>query len=237
MASPSPSPSPSPAPVVELTASNLINQGAEARLYRVEMPQGRSTVVKERFSKKYRHPDLDATLTKRRQASEVKCMQRANVAGVDTPAIYYVDRRLHRIYMEDIGTRSVKAFLWGSHTPPATYTSECFTVCRQLGALIARMHDANVVHGDLTTSNFMLRSPANTLVVIDFGLSFGSSQAEDKAVDLYVLERAFLCTHPSSQLLFNEVLAGYTVQSKNAPTIVKRLDQVRLRGRKKLAFG
>jgi tRNA A-37 threonylcarbamoyl transferase component Bud32 len=38
-------------------------------------------------------------------------------------------------------------------------------------------------------------------VTIDFGLSYNSSLAEDKAVDLYVLERAFLSTHPSSEVL------------------------------------
>ena len=35
--------------------------------------------------------------------------------------------------------------------------------------------------------------------MIDFGLSSNSSMVEDRAVDLYVLERAFLSTHPNSQ--------------------------------------
>ena len=37
--------------------------------------------------------------------------------------------------------------------------------------------------------------------MIDFGLSYNSTLAEDKAVDLYVLERAFLSTHPNSETL------------------------------------
>jgi hypothetical protein len=39
------------------------------------------------------------------------------------------------------------------------------------------------------------------VIMIDFGLSYVcvSKQSEDKAVDLYVLERAFLSTHPSSE--------------------------------------
>ena len=38
--------------------------------------------------------------------------------------------------------------------------------------------------------------------LIDFGLSYISRNAEeDKAVDLYVLERAFLSTHPNSEQL------------------------------------
>jgi len=34
--------------------------------------------------------------------------------------------------------------------------------------------------------------------MIDFGLSYSSTLPEDMAVDLYVLERAFLSTHPNS---------------------------------------
>lgn len=43
--------------------------------------------------------------------------------------------------------------------------------------------------------------PPGTQVLIDFGLSYTSSLAEDKGVDLYVLERAFLSTHPNTEAL------------------------------------
>lgn len=36
-------------------------------------------------------------------------------------------------------------------------------------------------------------------VLIDFGLSYVSVMPEDKAVDLYVLERAFSSTHPNTE--------------------------------------
>ena len=44
------------------------------------------------------------------------------------------------------------------------------------------------------------------MAVIDFGLSFQEGVAEDKGVDLYVLERAFLSTHPNTETLFAEVI-------------------------------
>lgn len=87
-----------------------------------------------------------------------------------------------------------------------------------IGHQIALMHAADVVHGDLTTSNLMVRPPSSPssgsptsfrVVIIDFGLSFTSSLIEDKAVDLYVLERAFLSTHPHSAHLFDRVLKSY----------------------------
>ena len=41
--------------------------------------------------------------------------------------------------------------------------------------------------------------PTVRQILIDFGLSSASNLAEDKAVDLYVLERAFVSTHPNSE--------------------------------------
>lgn len=50
-------------------------------------------------------------------------------------------------------------------------------------------------------------------MIIDFGLSFYSSQPEDKAVDLYVLERALISTHPNSDAFLAAVLAAYAALS------------------------
>ena len=97
--------------------------------------------------------------------------------------------------MEYIAGVTVKAFLWSN--PPAASQEH---VMRSLGRVIAQMHAHDIIHGDLTTSNFMLRAE-NNVVVIDFGLSTQSNLPEDKAVDLYVLERAFLSSHPNSTQL------------------------------------
>lgn len=127
---------------------------------------------------------------------------------------------------------------------------------RQLGTTVASIHEADMVHGDLTTSNFMVRESGakaelvrhvrgargwdarartrtfistpvcacirththtyihthththtdvlthtRAQVAIDFGLGYQRPLPEDKAVDLYVLERAFVSTHPHSQPL------------------------------------
>ena len=60
---------------------------------------------------------------------------------------------------------------------------------------MARLHDGGLVHGDLTTSNMILRDADGVLVLIDFGLAANATLAEDKAVDLYVLERAITSAH------------------------------------------
>lgn len=63
-----------------------------------------------------------------------------------------------------------------------------------MGQMILRLHNVNIIHGDLTTSNMMISN--DKLYLIDFGLAYTKPNAEDKAVDLYVLERAFVSTHP-----------------------------------------
>lgn len=80
--------------------------------------------------------------------------------------------------------------------------------CYQLGVVIAKMHNHNFIHGDLTTSNFLIENSTGDLVLIDFGLTTVSSSSEDMGVDLYVLERAFISTHVEAKdlvCLINDV--------------------------------
>lgn len=134
----------------------------------------------------------------------------------------------------------------------------------KIGRAVGRMHEVGVVHGDLTTSNMMLRpwsasvqngtrvmngdgdgEEARTvgeilegeIVLIDFGLAVQSLQDEDKAVDLYVLERAFGSTHPEAEEGFQEVLRVYGESYKGAKVVLKRLEDVRMRGRKRSMLG
>lgn len=102
------------------------------------------------------------------------------------------------------------------------------------------------MHGDLTTSNMLLKTPRdndeqtlNVVYFIDFGLSFISSSFEDKAVDLYVLERALLSTHSQhAAFLFDNILEGYQIEYKTGyEQVLDRLNQVRLRGRKRSMIG
>ncbi|KAI3513138.1 hypothetical protein L1887_20464 [Cichorium endivia] len=81
------------------------------------------------------------------------------------------------------------------------------------------------------------RSDTNQLVLIDFGLSFVSTLPEDKGVDLYVLERAFLSMHSSCGNVMDKILARYRKSSKHWSSTFNKLGQVRLRGRKRTMVG
>jgi TP53 regulating kinase-like protein len=139
---------------------------------------------------------------------------------------------------------------------------------RRVGRAVGAMHSrGGVVHGDLTSSNIMVRPVAEgksnkdvgvtheageeknsekvdlegEIVLIDFGLAMQSIQDEDRAVDLYVLERAFGSTHPRQEGWFKEEVLesqeGYRGSFKGANVVLKRLEEVRMRGRKRSMVG
>lgn len=172
---------------------------------------GEQVIVKERFPKAYRHPTLDEKINNKRVKDEGKILVRARQGGVDVPTLLLVDKVNRLIYMEQIPGITMKAWLYwssadDSNRSKVTAAAETLAemsalsvpldeLAERTGRAIAKLHKANIIHGDLTTSNFLVRSKDLSVVVIDFGLSYQSTMAEDRAVDLYVLERAFLSTH------------------------------------------
>jgi len=57
-------------------------------------------------------------------------------------------------------------------------------------------------------------------------------------VDLYVLERAFLSTHPNTEKLFAEVLASYSRDAgAGSGEVLKKFEEIRMRGRKRTMVG
>lgn len=59
---------------------SVYKQGAEARIYIQEF-LGKKCLVKERFKKSYRHPDLDKSLTNQRMKNEVRALIRCRQCG------------------------------------------------------------------------------------------------------------------------------------------------------------
>ncbi|KAF9265428.1 hypothetical protein L218DRAFT_898101 [Marasmius fiardii PR-910] len=243
-----------------INSASLISQGAEAKVYKSQLTSDSSPILlKYRFQKQYRHPTLDVSLTRSRIAGEARALLRCLRAGVNVPGIRMVDATSGVLGIEWIDGKSVRELLPGevegeddeenSETHPLLeYGISVDEMMKLVGTEIAKMHKADVIHGDLTTSNMMLRHPSSSkssepnslteLVLIDFGLAFQSTLTEDKAVDLYVLERAFSSTHPDSEPMFVLVLAAYERKmGKDWTAIKSRLDDVRLRGRKRSMVG
>lgn len=227
----------------------LVAQGAEGRIFSSTL-LAQPVVIKERFSKKYRHPVLDAKLTEKRFFQEARNMLKARKQGVPVPAILFLDPIEHKIYMERIEPGiTVKAFLQRYPALPPAIEED---LAQKIAANVVKMHAVKLIHGDLTTSNMLVRPesslplsmsgvhpvyPIGQVYVLDFGLSFQSGLPEDKAVDLYVLERAIISMHPGTERLFELIIGAYQREAEQGKEVVMKLNQVRMRGRKRLAFG
>ncbi|KRX21727.1 TP53-regulating kinase [Trichinella nelsoni] len=216
----------------------LIAQGAEARIFKANF-YGRPAVIKERFRKKYRHVALDELLTKERMRAEIRGLMHCRKLGIPVPPIYFVDSKQNLIVfgaIEDATT--LKNLLDSMHEVGAVGLVD--NLASTIGQVLAKMHMNGVIHGDLTTSNLLVKQPLSPdncrhVVLIDFGLSFVSSMVEDKAVDLLVLEKAFMSTHPNAESFYRTILGSYAkFYGKLGSEVLAQLEQVRLRGRKRL---
>ncbi|CAF3558807.1 unnamed protein product [Rotaria sordida] len=219
----------------------LICQGAEARLFRC-LYFGRRAILKERFVKTYRHPDLDNAITLQRLKGELRLLTRAKQLGIHTPSIYHVDWARRAIVMEDLHeARTVKSVI--DTLIQEQNTAKLEQLAQQIGTTIGRLHQAQIIHGDLTTSN-MLLTENDQLYLIDFGLSAyipnKTQMLEALAVDLYVLERAIICTHQKAKHFFSNILMAYksSISDEKQRTLtINKYEEVRARGRKRSMVG
>ncbi|KAG0143889.1 hypothetical protein CROQUDRAFT_65711 [Cronartium quercuum f. sp. fusiforme G11] len=234
--------------------SNLIKQGAEAKIYKSSLiPSEPPILIKHRFPKTYRHPSLNQQLTTQRLTFEARALTRAAKAGLDVPGLRGIDLKTGVLLIEFIDGFTVRDVLLDPKSHQ-NLTRHINHILHQIGIQLAKLHSADLIHGDLTTSNMIIRLPTPEpttaqVVLIDFGLSFVSSLVEDKAVDLYVLERAFLSTHPHLSITpsiqkpssehFERVLEAYGshLPTKDWNLLQTRLANVRARGRKRTMVG
>lgn len=265
-------PPPLPSPFIHTNPPpTLLTQGAEAHLYKTShLDPSQPAALKVRPAKPYRHPILDRRLTRQRILHEARCLLKLVKEGVSVPALLALDWEggssnlpgdargggawLLMEWIEGAVVRTVfeRWESWmKSQGQSEVQEEERNRVCGflvRIGRLVGSLHAAGVVHGDLTTSNLMLRgshpdekdgnpSMDGDIVLIDFGLAVQSSQDEDRAVDLYVLERAFGSTHPRTEPFFASLLQGYRESYKGAGPALKRLEDVRMRGRKRSMVG
>lgn len=175
----------------------------------------RETVHKERIRKAYRHEALDEQLRKTRNRKEAKILA---ASPVRSPKLLASDA--YSITMERIDGKRLRDAL--TKATSAAYA-------KKLGAMIRTLHDAGIIHADLTTSNVMLETATDDLVLIDFGLSSESSRVEDKAVDLHVLKETLQGSHSE----FAEVFWDAFSRSYADDVVLGQLAKVEQRGRYK----
>lgn len=195
---------------------NIIARGAEAILYKEN-----DKLVKERIKKNYRLEALDKEIRKSRTRKEAKLLQKVDFS----PKVFDVDEKEMKITMDFIDGKLVKDIL------DNLKKDEREKICEEIGENVAKLHNSDIIHGDLTTSNFIFNKK---VYFIDFGLGFVSKKIEDKAVDLHLLRQALESKHYIHvKKCFEDVLEGYKRISNSYNEIIKRLEKVEQRGRYK----
>lgn len=195
----------------------LISEGAEARIY-----ADGNKVIKERARKSYRIPEIDESLRKFRTRREAKVFERLEKIGFPIPRIISFSDRTMKIEMELIDGEKLRDIL---------NEKNCIRLCNEVGEKVGTLHKNSIIHGDLTTSNMILKEK---IYFIDFGLSFFSEKTEDKAVDLHLLRQALESKHHEIwKRCFNSAIKGYKKAEPNSTEILKRLEKVEERGRNK----
>lgn len=191
----------------------LIQRGAEANLYK-----NKSVLIKDRVRKGYRIKELDEKIRKSRTKAESKLL---NEAGTIIKVPRVVKKGAFKIEMEFIDGKRIKEILNKNNMQ---------RLCKKIGSSVGKLHKLGIIHGDLTTSNMLLKN--DKIYFIDFGLGFYSKKIEDQATDLHLLEEAFNSTHYQiAASCFSRVLKEYIKHYEKADEVLKRLEDIRKRGR------
>ena len=160
----------------------LINRGAEADVYST-MWDKKKAILKIRKVKSYRNSLLDQKIRKQRTTRESQIISQVKSFGISTPLIYFMDINKCSILMQYIDGKIVRD-LKGN---------DIVKVCNEIGQIVGTMHKHGIMHGDLTTSNFILDK--KKLFLIDFGLASRTEKPDDHAVDLRLFKEILNSAH------------------------------------------
>jgi TP53 regulating kinase-like protein len=196
-----------------------LSKGAEADIYHTVW-YGNKAISKVRMEKPYRQKLLDYEIRKNRTVHEATMLSIAKGVGVRTPFVYFVDPNATEIVMEFIEGESIKKKINQD-------------LALQMGKCAGLLHINNIVHSDLTTSNF-IKVKDNRLVLLDFGLAFFSERLEDKAVDIRLVKEVLYSSYVSiCAKVFSKFLEGYSlvIGQKTSQATLRKVREIELRGR------
>ena len=196
----------------------LLKKGAESELYLIDW-HGVHAISKVRVAKAYRNSSIDIPLRKRRTIHEANILSQVKFFGINTPFIYFLDINNFEIIMEYIKGKTFKDFF----SP---------NLCINLGEIVGTLHCNNIIHGDITTSNFIISSNG-AIFAIDFGLSFFSERYEDKAADIRLFKEILTSFHVDEyDISFKKFYDGYKkICGSITSKVFKTVGEIEKRGR------
>jgi len=102
-------------------------------------------------------------------------------------------------------------------------------ISREIGRLVARLHKAGIIHGDITPMNMIYCN--GKIYFVDFGLSFIEDRVEPKGVDLHVYFESLKAGFDNWRELKEAFIEGYKEEYEKADEILERAKEIELRGR------
>jgi Kae1-associated kinase Bud32 len=188
-------------------------KGAEATIDKED-----NVVRKSRITKNYRVKQIDEKLRKQRTRNEASLMRAARRVGIAVPRV--INESDFVIEMEFVAGSKIKD----------VFEKDYKKLSERIAESIAKMHAHDIVHGDLTTSNMLLKD--DEIYFIDFGLGSTSKRPEDKAVDLFLLHEAIESTHHTVLAeAWQIILNSYRKDYPEAESVVKALQKIEKRRR------
>jgi len=200
---------------------DLIKKGAEADIYTTKW-QNSKAILKIRKAKHYRNQTLDSNLRKQRTIRESQTISEVKSFGIPAPLVYFVNLEKTSIIMQQIPGKPIHDLS----------NAKIISLAKQMGKLVGLMHKNGIMHGDLTTSNFIFFQ--NKLFVIDFGLSHKTNKPEDHAVDLRLIKEILNSAHAAiMKQSWKNFLNGYrlVVGTSKFLQIKKLVSGIESRGR------
>ncbi|MHA7734298.1 KEOPS complex kinase/ATPase Bud32 [Nitrosopumilus sp. S6] len=199
----------------------LIKKGAEADIYQTVW-QNSNAILKIRKIKNYRNSSLDFKIRKQRTIKESQIISQVKSFGIPAPLVYFVNLKNTSIIMQEIPGKPVHDLS----------ESKIIQLSKTIGKLVGMLHKNGIMHGDLTTSNFIFFK--NNVYVIDFGLSQNTIKPEDYAVDLRLIKEILNSAHAKIMIpAWKNFLLGYKsiVGNANYVKITKLVSDIESRGR------
>ena len=195
----------------------IIQRGAEALIYLSERG-----LIKDRVKKSYRIPVLDKRIRKQRTKREASLIEKTRRAGVSVPRVLEIKES--SLEMEYIDGKRIKDIF------NQVSDQERTRIAEEIGIAVSKLHSADIIHGDLTTSNMILKK--GKIYFIDFGLGKISKKSEDKATDLYLLLQALKSTHfVVWKQTWGTILNIYKKHYHKSNEILKRFEKIEKRRR------
>lgn len=199
----------------------LLKKGAEADIYLTKW-NGKESILKIRKKKDYRNELLDTRIRTSRTMREARMISEVKSLGISTPLVYFVDPKKCEIYLQFVSGKLVRDLSGKMITK----------TCKKIGEIVGILHNNGIMHGDLTTSNFILGN--NKLVILDFGLAQWSDKVEDQAIDLRLFKEVLNSAHVQivndawiSFLQGYEKIVGKTRKEK----VISQVSVIEKRGR------